>query len=139
MKKIVVTAISLLLLSTATAASSLAVASAAYTCGKDSSGKAIETSIDFTMGGAFSKLCDGAGASPINALLLWAISIMSIGVGIAVVIGIILGGIAYAMSDGDAGKAKEGQEMIGNAIIGLFLFIFLYAGANFLIPGGLFK
>ena len=140
MKKIVVTAISLLLLSTATAASSLAVAGAAgYTCGKDSSNQPIPTSIDFTMGGAFSKLCDGDGASPINALLLWAISIMSIGVGIAVVIGIILGGIAYAMSDGDAGKAKEGQEMIGNAIIGLFLFIFLYAGANFLIPGGLFK
>lgn len=138
MKKIVVTAISLLLLSTATAASSLAVASA-YTCGKDSNGTPVETSVDFTMGGAFSKLCDSDGASPINALLLWAISIMSIGVGIAVVVGIILGGIAYAMSDGDAGKAKEGQEMIGNAIIGLFLFIFLYAGANFLIPGGLFK
>ena len=139
MKKIVVTAISLLLLSTATAASSLAVADAAYSCGKDSSGKAIDTSVDFTMGGTFSKLCNSDGASPINALLLWAIGIMSIGVGIAVVIGIVLGGIAYAMSDGDAGKAKEGQEMIGNAIIRLFLFIFLYAGANFLIPGGLFK
>lgn len=138
MKKLVLTVFSLLLLSTATAASSLAVASA-YSCGVDSTGKAIDTSVDFTMGGAFSKLCNSDGASPINALLLWAIGIMSIGVGIAVVIGIIFGGIAYAMSDGDAGKAKEGQEMIANAIIGLFLFIFLYAGANFLIPGGLFK
>jgi hypothetical protein len=62
---------------------------------------------------------------------------MSMGVGIAVVIGIVLGGITYAMSDGDAGKAKEGQEIIVNAVIGLFLFIFLYAAANFLIPGGL--
>lgn len=105
----------------------------AYTCG------GVETSVDFTMDGAYKGLCEADGASPISAMLLWAISIMSIGVGIAVVIGIILGGIKYAMSDGDTGKAKEGREIITNSIIGLFLFIFLYAGANFLIPGGLFK
>lgn len=108
-------------------------AHATYMCGN------VETSIDFTMDGTFKGLCEADGASPVTALLLWAISLMGAGVGIAVVIGIIFGGITYAMSDGDAGKAKEGQEIIVNAIIGLFLFIFLYAGANFLIPGGLFN
>lgn len=137
MKKAILVSISLLVLSTAMVASSLSVASA-YTCGKDSTGKPIETSIDFTMGNVFKKLCDGSGSSPINALILWVITLMSMGVGIAVVIGIIFGGILYAMSDGDAGKAKEGQQIIVNAVIGLFLFIFLYAAANFLIPGGLF-
>jgi hypothetical protein len=101
-----------------------------YCCGD------VQTSIDFD---STSKLCSAAGASPITAIILWAINLMSIGVGIAVVIGIILGGIAYSMSDGDASKAKEGQGIIVNAIIGLFLFIFLYGAANFLIPGGLFK
>lgn len=110
----------------------------AASCGVDSNGEPIETSVDLTAGGAFSDLCNSEGANPISALLLWAISLMGAGVGIAVVIGIIYGGIVYAMSDGDSGKAKEGQEIIVNAIIGLFLFIFLYAGANFLIPGGLF-
>lgn len=102
-------------------------------CGVDSSGNAIETTIDF------GDLCSKQGASPIAAMLLWAIGFLSVGVGIAVVIGIIFGGITYAMSDGDEGKAKEGREIIANSIIGLFLFIFLWAGANFLIPGGLFK
>lgn len=138
MKKAAFILFSLLLLSTATVVSSFAVADA-YTCGKNNKGEDIQTSIDFTAGGTFSKLCNSTGSSPINALILWAIGIMAAGVGIAVVVGIIFGGIAYAMSDGDAGKAKEGQEIIANAIIGLFLFIFLYAGANFLIPGGLFK
>jgi hypothetical protein len=137
MKKAILVSISLLVLSTAMVVSSLSVASA-YTCGTDSNGKKIETSIDFTMGGTLPKLCSGTGSSPINALILWAITLMSMGVGIAVVIGIVFGGITYAMSDGDAGKAKEGQEIIVNAVIGLFLFIFLYAAANFLIPGGLF-
>jgi len=102
-----------------------------YCCGD------VQTSIDFTNDGK-SKLCDAEGASPITAILLWAINIMAVGVGIAVTVGIIFGGIIYAMSDGDTGKAKEGREIIVNAIIGLFLFVFLYAGANFLIPGGLF-
>jgi len=142
MKKVLLTAFSLLLLSVATAASSLSLVSA-YECGysTDASGKKIPvtTAIDFTMGGTFSKLCTSEGASPVSALILWTISFMAVGVGIAVVIGIIFGGISYTMSDGDAGKAKEGQGIIVNAVIGLFLFIFMYAAANFLIPGGLFK
>lgn len=124
---------------------------AAYTCGvtttyeKDSAGKdvkkqvPIETSIDFTMGGAFGGLCSASNASPITAMLLWAISILGVGVGIAVVIGIVLGGITYAMSDGEAGRVKEAKDKIVNAIIALFLFLFGYAAINFLVPGGLFN
>lgn len=103
-----------------------------YCCGE------VQTSIDFTNDGK-STLCSDQGASPITAILLWAIGIMGVGVGIAVVIGIILGGLKYAMSDGNEAQAKEGREIIVNAIIGLLLFIFLWAAANFLIPGGLFK
>lgn len=103
--------------------------SAAYTCG------GVETTIDF---GANSQLCTATGAGPVTAIMLWAINFLAIGVGIAVVIGIIFGGITYSMSDGDASKAKQGKDIITNAIIGLFLFLFLFAAANFLVPGGLF-
>lgn len=97
-----------------------------------------QTSIDFTNGDPNNKLCSSTGASPVTALLLWVIGFLSIGVGVAVVIGIIFGGIMYAMSDGDASKAKQGKDIITNAIIGLFLFLFLYTVANFLVPGGIF-
>lgn len=134
MKKILTLSALVLLFSASLVGASLTVASA-YTCGKDSDGKPIETSIDF----GNSTLCNGDGASPITAILLWAINIMGAGVGIAVVFGIVTAGIMYVMSDGDEGKVKEAREIIANAIIGLFLFIFLWAAANFLIPGGLFK
>lgn len=91
----------------------------------------VETSIDFH--------CSDNSTDGVSAILMYVINFMGIGVGIAVVIGIILGGVKYAASDGDEAKAKEGREMIANSIIGLFLFIFLYAGANFLIPGGAFN
>lgn len=91
----------------------------------------IETSINFH--------CDDYNTDGVSAILMYVINFMAIGVGIAVVIGIIFGGIKYASSDGEEAKAKEGREMITNSIIGLFLFIFLYAGANFLIPGGAFN
>ena len=110
-------------------------AAAPPSCGKDGSGNPIYTSIDF---GSTSKLCTGQGASPVTAILLWVINFLAVGVGVAVVIGIIFGGITYAMSDGDSGKAKQGMEIIANAIIGLFLFLFMYAAANFMVPGGLF-
>ena len=137
MKKAFLSLIAVLSMALCLAAGSLSTAYAAYTCGTDSNGDPVETSIDFTMGGT-NTMCNAKGASPITALLLWVIGFMAGGVGIAVVIGIIFGGITYAMSDGDEGKAKEGREIIANAIIGLFLFIFLWAAANFIIPGGVF-
>lgn len=91
----------------------------------------VETSIDFH--------CSDNDTDGVSAILMYIINFMGIGVGIAVVIGIIFGGITYAMSDGEESKAKEGREIISNSIIGLFLFLFLYAGANFLIPGGAFN
>lgn len=91
----------------------------------------IETSVDFH--------CNDNSTDGVSAILMYIINFMAIGVGIAVVVGIIFGGIKYASSDGEEAKAKEGREIITNSIIGLFLFIFLYAGANFLIPGGAFN
>ncbi len=103
------------------------IASAGYDCG------GIPTSINF---GTF---CGKPGTTPVTAIILWVIDFLSIGVGVAVVIGIIFGGITYTMSDGEPAKAKQGKDIITNAIIGLFLFIFLFAAVQFLVPGGVFN
>lgn len=57
-------------------------------------------------------------------------------VGIAVVGGIAWGGMLYASSNGNASKAQQGITTIVNAVIGLLLFIFMFAITNFLVPGG---
>lgn len=125
MKKRLLTTLGILVFLTLPATIVLAPTVSAASC------NGVETSIDFQ--------CDQYNTDGISAILMYVINFMAIGVGIAVVIGIIFGGITYAQSDGEESKAKEGREMIGNSIIGLFLFLFLYAGANFLLPGGAFN
>jgi len=82
--------------------------------------------------------CDNKGGNPVVSLVLQVINFMAVGVGIAVVGGIIWGGMRYASSNGDASKAKQGVTTIVNAVVGLLLFIFMYAFFNYLVPGGLF-
>jgi hypothetical protein len=78
------------------------------------------------------------GGDPLIGMLLQVINFLAVGVGIAVVGGIIWGGLIYASSNGDSGKTKQAVTIIVNAVVGLLLFIFMYAFVNFLVPGGVF-
>lgn len=64
-----------------------------------------------------------------------AINLGAILAGLAVVIGIIIGGIQYATSGGDPQKAATGKGHVKKAVIALIGFFFLYAFLRFLIPG----
>lgn len=72
-------------------------------------------------------------------LLLTIVNWLTVGVGIIVALGIVLGAIRYITSDGNASQTQQGMSMITNAILGLVLYIFMYAIINFLVPGGLFN
>jgi hypothetical protein len=61
------------------------------------------------------------------------------GVGLAVVGGIVAGSYMYTTARANAAQAQKGQTIILNSVIGLFLFIFMYAILQFLIPGGIFS
>jgi hypothetical protein len=82
--------------------------------------------------------CDTTAGNPVQSLMLQVVNFLAVGVGIAVVGGIIWGGMLYASSNGDSARTKQGINVIVNAIIGLLLFIFMYAIINYLVPGGLF-
>lgn len=79
------------------------------------------------------------GTEGINSILLMVIDFLAIGVGVVVVAGIAAGGVLYAQAGGDSGKTKQAISIITNAIIGLVLFVAMYALANFMIPGGVFS
>lgn len=83
--------------------------------------------------------CDDTGQGPVVNLLFQVINFMAFGVGIAVVGGIIWGGLLYASSNGDANKVQQAKTIIVNAVVGLLLFFFMYALVNYLVPGGLFS
>lgn len=61
------------------------------------------------------------------------------GVGLAVVGGIIAGAYLYITARANASQVQQGQTMIINAVIGLLLFIFMFAILQFLIPGGVIR
>lgn len=81
--------------------------------------------------------CD-SGGNPVNNLLVALVNFLAIGVGLAVVTGIVVGAIMYTTAGSSADQAKKGIGYIRNAIIALVLYIFLFAGVNYLVPGGLF-
>ena len=60
-------------------------------------------------------------------------------VGIAVVGGITVGGIVYSTGSGNPAKTQKGVTIITNSIIGLVVYALMFAGINFLIPGGIFN
>jgi|GEM_PF-258150 hypothetical protein len=65
------------------------------------------------------------------------VRLLSVVAGIAVVIGIIMGGIQYSASAGDPQKAAQAKGKITKALFGLVAFLFLYSTLQFFSPGGI--
>jgi hypothetical protein len=57
-------------------------------------------------------------------------------VGIVVTIMLIAGGIQYSSAGGDPAKVSAAKTKIMNALIALLAFFFIYAGLQWLVPGG---
>lgn len=99
----------------------------------------IETSFAFGQTKCFPKNSpDGGATNPIIVALLDIFNFLAIGVGIVVTGGIVYGGILYSTANGNASQGQKAVTIIVNSIIGLLLFIFMYAILNFLVPGRLF-
>lgn len=88
--------------------------------------------------------CDKTGGGGIEETGLWwllilVINILSAGVGIAAVGGIVWGSILYTTSGGSIEQTRKSRTVIFNTIVGILLYFAMWAFLNFLIPGGLFK
>lgn len=85
--------------------------------------------------------CDPSSTSDVNCNLFIKylnpfIMFLSAAVGIAVTIGLVIGGIKYASAGADPGKVSAAQKQIQNSLLALVLYIFLMAILNWLVPGG---
>jgi hypothetical protein len=72
-------------------------------------------------------------------VLLLAINILTAGVGIAAVGGIVYGAILYTSAGGSPEQVKKAMGIITNVVIGVVAYALMFSGLNFLIPGGLFN
>jgi len=76
--------------------------------------------------------------SGIWGLLLYAINILTAGIGIAAVGGVLYGSILYTTASGNPEQTKKAKVTIVNVVIGLVAYALMYSFLNFIIPGGLF-
>jgi len=71
-------------------------------------------------------------------LLLLVLNILTAGIGVVAVGGIVYGSILYASAGDRADQVKKAISVIMNVVIGLVAYIAMYAILQFLIPGGIF-
>ena len=76
--------------------------------------------------------------SGVWGLLLIVINILTAGIGILAVAGIVYGSVLYASAGGSPEQVKKAMGIISNVVIGIVAYALMYALLNFLIPGGLF-
>jgi hypothetical protein len=72
-------------------------------------------------------------------ILLLVLNIMTAGVGILAVGGIVYGAILYTTSSQNADQTKQAKDVIRNVVIGIIAYATMYLLLNFLIPGGIFS
>lgn len=118
----------------------------AASCGVDQNGNPIETGvIDCTS--VPDKDTNGDGTidekdidqNGIWRLLLIAINVLTAGVGIAALGGIVYGAILYTTAGGSTEQTKKALGFILNVVIGIIAYALMFALLNFIIPGGLFS
>lgn len=77
--------------------------------------------------------------SGIWGILITAINILTAGVAITAVGGVIYGSILYTSAEGSADQTKKARTIIANVMIGLLAYGLMYGFLNFIVPGGMFN
>ena len=81
---------------------------------------------------------DSVEGSGLWQVLIIIINILTAGVGIAAVAGIVFGAFLYTTAGGNPEQVKKAIGMITNVVIGVIAYAGMYIFLNFIIPGGLF-
>jgi hypothetical protein len=106
-----------------------------YWCGSGSN--KVITSINFGCKGEQLE-ATGVQINPVVDMAFALFRFLSAGVGLVLIGSIIISGIQYASSKGNPQAVEASIKRVTNTVIGLILFIFMFALANYLVPGGMF-
>ena len=79
---------------------------------------------------------DGSG---IWGLLAIVVNILTAGIGIVAVGGLVYAAILYTSAADNASQTKQAKDMIANIVIGIVAFALMWAFLQYIIPGGIFN
>lgn len=80
----------------------------------------------------------GGSTNGVWALLLLIINIMTAGVGILAVGGIVYASVLWTTAEDKQDQVNKAKNMITNTVIGIVAFALMWSGLQFIIPGGVF-
>lgn len=83
--------------------------------------------------GQTSKICKETGNDTVNPIIQDIIGTLIFAIATISVIMIIVGGIRYVISNGDASKIKSAKDTILYSVVGLAVALLAYAIVNFVI------
>ncbi len=88
--------------------------------------------------------CDQGGGTNVEdtgvwGLLLLAVNILTAGVGVLALGGLVYGAVLYTSAGGNPEQVKKARTIFTNVVIGVVAFGGMYALLNFLVPGGVFN
>lgn len=90
----------------------------------------------------FVQVCDengtGACANFVAKYINPFITLLTVVIGVAAAISIVVAGIQYASAGSDPGKVQKAKDRIGQTMLGLLAYILLFSFLNYIVPGGLF-
>ena len=98
---------------------------------------ATDSSADIAETTFFGNLKDDGQGCGVYTVLNLVVEILSIGIGILGVIGIMVVGIQYLTAKGNEEQAKKAKRRIFEIILGLAAYAVLFAVIQWLLPGGL--
>lgn len=75
------------------------------------------------------------GESQVNGIIKTIVEVLLMAVGAISIIMIVIGGILFALSSGDAKKAAKARSTILYAVVGLIVSVFASAIVNFVFDG----
>ncbi|HJM04478.1 MAG TPA: hypothetical protein QF549_02495 [Candidatus Saccharimonadaceae bacterium] len=103
---------------------------AAQSCGE------VETSI---INCDIDENAEGVEATGLWSVLLLVINILTGLIAVAALGGLIYGAVMYTSAGGNVEQTKKAMGIITNVVIGVVAYGLMFAGLNFLIPGGVFN
>lgn len=77
--------------------------------------------------------------SAVWQVLIFVLNIVTGIIGVVAVGGIVYGGMMYASAQDNASQVQEAVSIIRNVVIGIVMYVGMFALLQFLIPGGIFN
>lgn len=88
--------------------------------------------------------CNQSGGDQVEntglwGLLLITVNILTAGVGVLALAGIVYGAVLYTSAGGNPEQVKKARTIFTNVVIGVVAFAGMFTLLNFIVPGGVFN